>query len=59
MNSSVDVNLEGNTVSYVSGYDFNKGVDYSELLRGYKYSGFQATNLGLAIEEIDRMIAAR
>eukprot|EP01095_Lingulamoeba_sp_RSL-Kostka_P011119 TRINITY_DN4156_c0_g1_i1.p1 TRINITY_DN4156_c0_g1~~TRINITY_DN4156_c0_g1_i1.p1 ORF type:complete len:389 (-),score=156.29 TRINITY_DN4156_c0_g1_i1:96-1262(-) len=38
------------------GYDFNKGVDYSELMKSYVTTGFQATNLGLAIEEINKMI---
>lgn len=40
----------------VRGYDFNKGVDYSALLATYKTSGFQATNFGLAVEEINKMV---
>ena len=43
----------------VAGYDFNKGVDYHALLQSYKYSGFQATNFGLAVEEINKMISKR
>ncbi|CAL8113020.1 unnamed protein product [Orchesella dallaii] len=43
----------------VKGYDWSKGVDYSALLDSYKNSGFQATNFGLAIEEINKMIQAR
>ena len=40
----------------VQGYDFNKGVDYHELLSTFKTSGFQATNFGLAVDEINRMV---
>ncbi|KAI0235179.1 Deoxyhypusine synthase [Lamellibrachia satsuma] len=40
----------------VQGYDFNKGVDYHELLSTFKTSGFQATNFGLAVDEINKMI---
>jgi len=43
----------------VSGYDFNRGIDHHELLKSFKYSGFQATNFGLAVEEIWRMIRCR
>lgn len=40
----------------VKGYDFNQGVDYHKLLQSYRTSGFQATNFGLAVEEINRMV---
>jgi len=43
----------------VKGYDFNKGIDYHALLQTYKYSGFQATNFGLAVEEIEKMLRSR
>jgi len=43
----------------VKGYDFNLGIDHHALLQSYKYSGFQATNFGLAVEEINRMIKCR
>lgn len=39
-----------------TGYDWNKGVNYHELFNTYKYAGFQATNFGLAIDEINRMV---
>ena len=26
----------------VQGYEFNNGIDYHELLKSYKFSGFQA-----------------
>ena len=43
----------------MKGYDFNQGVDHHALLQSYKYSGFQATNFGLAVEEINKMISKR
>lgn len=41
----------------VKGYDFNNGIDYTKLFDSYKYTGFQATNLGKAINEINRMVS--
>ncbi|KAF2898015.1 hypothetical protein ILUMI_08156 [Ignelater luminosus] len=43
----------------VSGYDWNQGVDYDKLLKTYKNSGFQATNFGLAVQELNKMIESR
>ena len=40
----------------VQGYDFNNGVNYHELLKSFRTTGFQATNFGLAVEEIDKMV---
>ncbi|EGD79119.1 deoxyhypusine synthase [Salpingoeca rosetta] len=40
----------------VKGYDFNQGVDHDKLLQSFLTTGFQATNLGLAIEEVQRML---
>lgn len=40
----------------VQGYDFNEGVNYSKLFESYVNTGFQATNLGLAMREINRMV---
>lgn len=40
----------------VKGYDFNDGLDYSALLATYKKSGFQATNFGKAVDEINNMV---
>jgi len=51
-------NLEG-TCDVVEGYDFNKGLDFENLLNSYKYIGFQATSLGKAIDEINKMIKWR
>lgn len=43
----------------VKGYDFNKGIDYDQLLKTYRNLGFQATNFALAVEEINKMIECR
>ena len=40
----------------VRGYDFNNGVDYHKLFRSFSRTGFQATSVGKAIEEIDKMV---
>jgi len=45
------------TAIKVEGYDFNKGVDHNGLLDSFLSSGFQATNFGLAVEEIQRLRA--
>lgn len=41
----------------VSGYDFNKDFDFDEFVKSYLTTGFQATNLSLAIEEINKMLS--
>mmetsp|Transcript_23452 Transcript_23452/g.65848 ORF Transcript_23452/g.65848 Transcript_23452/m.65848 type:complete len:367 (+) Transcript_23452:178-1278(+) len=43
----------------VEGYDFNRGIDYDALLKTYKNCGFQARNLGLAIEQVNKMLRWR
>lgn len=43
----------------IHGYDWNKGINYHELFKTYKISGFQSTNVGLAIDEINKMLACR
>lgn len=40
----------------VRGYDFSVGVDYGALLDSYRTTGFQATNFGKAVKEINQMI---
>ena len=41
----------------VRGYEFTgKHVDYHALLQSYRTSGFQATNFGLAVEQITQMV---
>ena len=41
--------LEGKCIK-IEGYDFNQGVNYPELLKSLISTGFQASNLGDAIE---------
>ena len=43
----------------VQGYDFNDGVDYDKLLDSYLKVGYQSTNMGLAILEIEKMLKWR
>lgn len=40
----------------VLGYDFNAGLNYDALLQSYVNSGFQATNFGKAVQEINKMV---
>ncbi|XP_034039680.1 deoxyhypusine synthase-like [Thalassophryne amazonica] len=46
-------------VPKIRGYDFNQGVDHRALLQTYISTGFQATRVGLAINEINTMIEKR
>lgn len=48
--------LEGKCVK-IEGYDFNQGVNYSQLLRSMVSTGFQASNLGDAIEVVNQMVS--
>ena len=47
----------------VEGYHFSKSehtgskVDYHDLLQSFKRSGFQATNFGLAIDQVNEMVS--
>ena len=50
------IDLKGETVQ---GYDFNQGVNYHKLFESYKLIGFQATNMGRAIDIINDMIKFR
>ncbi|XP_033499985.1 deoxyhypusine synthase-like [Epinephelus lanceolatus] len=43
----------------VKGYDFNQGVDHGALLKTYYNTGLQATSVGRAIKEINKMIERR
>lgn len=48
-------NLDGNCLQ-IEGYDFNRGVDYRQLLRSMLNTGFQASNLGDAIQVVNQMV---
>jgi deoxyhypusine synthase len=37
----------------IRGYDFNRGVNHDELLNSLLLSGFQATNFGKAVQEVN------
>eukprot|EP00271_Cylindrocystis_brebissonii_P023216 TRINITY_DN9508_c0_g1_i2.p1 TRINITY_DN9508_c0_g1~~TRINITY_DN9508_c0_g1_i2.p1 ORF type:complete len:203 (-),score=57.75 TRINITY_DN9508_c0_g1_i2:1117-1725(-) len=43
----------------IRGYDFRDGVDYNALLSSMTRTGFQATNFGHAVDEVNRMLAWR
>ncbi|XP_057964725.1 deoxyhypusine synthase isoform X6 [Malania oleifera] len=47
--------LEGTCIE-IKGYDFNLGVNHSQLLRSMVATGFQASNLGDAIEVVNQMV---
>src|SRR3989344_5179113 len=39
----------------IKGYDFNKGINYEKLIDSFATTGFQASNLGKAIEIVKKM----
>ncbi|CAG9767949.1 unnamed protein product [Ceutorhynchus assimilis] len=43
----------------VTGYEWSEGLDYDKLLKSYLHTGFQATNFGLAVDEINKMLECR
>ncbi|KAM9392356.1 deoxyhypusine synthase [Pholidichthys leucotaenia] len=43
----------------IRGYDFNQGVDLHAVLKSYLTTGFQASSLGQAIQQINTMIEKR
>lgn len=43
----------------VRGYDFNNGVDYQALVKSFYNTGLQATNVALAVQQINKMIERR
>ncbi|KAL7588559.1 hypothetical protein Lser_V15G38883 [Lactuca serriola] len=47
--------LEGSCAK-IQGYDFNTGINYSQILRSLISTGFQASNLGDAIETVNQML---
>lgn len=40
----------------VQGYDFNKGNDLAQVLENYSRIGFQATQMGKAIDLVRQMV---
>ncbi|GAB2233785.1 hypothetical protein Droror1_Dr00003014 [Drosera rotundifolia] len=47
--------LEGKCAK-IGGYDFNRGVNYSELVKSFVSTGFQASSLGDAFEVVNQML---
>lgn len=43
----------------IEGYDFNKGVDYNKILESFTNTGFQASNLGEAMDIVNEMIKVK
>src|SRR3989344_3544215 len=41
----------------IRGYDFNKGVNYSEIVKSFASTGYQATQFARAVEITNKMIA--
>ena len=56
--SSVFVDSETLNTPICKGYEFSadKPVNFDELINQYFYTGFQAHNLGLAIDQINQML---
>ena len=42
----------------IKGYDLNNGLDYNKILESYLTTGFQATNFGKAVNEVNRMVSS-
>ncbi len=40
----------------VKGYDFAGGVDYDMILQSMSTTGFQASNFGRAVDQINKMV---
>jgi deoxyhypusine synthase len=40
----------------IRGHDFNRGRDLDSIMAAMMTSGFQATALGQAVEEVNRMV---
>ena len=56
LSSSKKDAIESYSNMKVTGYDFNQGVDFDQLINCFKTTGFQATNLGFAIDLINEMV---
>lgn len=44
---------------HIKGYDFNQGINWPEIMNHYLSCGFQASQFGLAIEQVNLMIESR
>lgn len=48
--------LDNGRYQKITGYDFNRGVDINEILKSMSTTGFQASNLGEAIQIVNQMV---
>ena len=51
-----DDHIEEPVGPVVKGYDFNQGVNYSDIIKSFSTTGFQATHLSKAISIVNSMI---
>jgi len=51
-----DEHVEEPSGKAVRGYDFNRGVNYSEIVKSFSTTGMQASHLSRAIEIVNKMI---
>jgi deoxyhypusine synthase len=54
-----DTNNNSTAAFEIRGFDLNAGVDYHNMFKTYANTGFQATNLSRAMNEIERMISCK
>ncbi|KMZ69259.1 Deoxyhypusine synthase [Zostera marina] len=48
--------LDNGRYQKITGYDFNRGVDINDILKSMSTTGFQASNLGEAIQIVNQML---
>ena len=60
MNQARDLILKSSKSSLnlqeVRGYDFNQGINYSEIIKSFATTGLQATNLSRAMKIVNSMV---
>lgn len=49
--------LDDKNFTRIRGYEFNKGVDLMGLISSMASTGFQASNLGDAVEVVNQMVS--
>lgn len=43
----------------IKGFDWENGIEYKQIIEKYMDTGFQASNFGLAVKEINKMLDCR
>lgn len=51
--------LDNGRYQKITGYDFNRGVDINDILKSMSTTGFQASNLGEAIQIVNQMVCPK